>query len=154
MERRKKWETLRKEYASKFPKMEMTLPKDAASMSNYALDGCKEPQSTKAKKKHDEIRTSNGESSSNSVGYQTPTTGGSSSKRESLCSNNLLVRTRTTGGRSGSNTGRGRSKVDELTRKNRENTLDLLVAEAGLSCEKHQQSKASLASVFPKTVDG
>ncbi|KAL9183122.1 hypothetical protein ACHAXT_004909 [Thalassiosira profunda] len=42
-QRRRKWELLRREYAAKFPQMSMQLPKDAASMSRYAMDGCDPP---------------------------------------------------------------------------------------------------------------
>ena len=36
-ERRKTWETLRRDYAIKFPKMSMKLPKDVESMSKYSM---------------------------------------------------------------------------------------------------------------------
>eukprot|EP00585_Thalassiosira_rotula_P001755 CAMPEP_0196134162 /NCGR_PEP_ID=MMETSP0910-20130528/3125_1 /TAXON_ID=49265 /ORGANISM="Thalassiosira rotula, Strain GSO102" /LENGTH=442 /DNA_ID=CAMNT_0041393993 /DNA_START=36 /DNA_END=1364 /DNA_ORIENTATION=- len=62
VERRRKWAEIRKEYAAKFPKMSMKLPKDAASMSNYAMDGC--AISPKARTK----RTSSKKELSSSIG--------------------------------------------------------------------------------------
>lgn len=104
-ERRKKWESLRKEYASKFPRMAMTLPKNASLLSNYALDGYNDLSSTKSKRK---------QGSHASKGYKTH----ASMSRETA---------------KWRGSGSGRSvQVDGLMRKNRESTLDLLVVDAGL----------------------
>ena len=37
VQRRKKWEFLRREYALKFPTMSMKIPKDASRLSHYAI---------------------------------------------------------------------------------------------------------------------
>lgn len=86
-----------REYAIKFPKMSMSLPKDASSLSNYVLDGCC-GVSSKTKSK--------------------------ASKGRQVYDGQMIA--------SGCKGGSRRGRVDGLTRKNREKTIDVLIAEAGL----------------------
>ena len=55
-ERRKAWEMLRRDYAIKFPKMSMKLPKDVESMSKYSM--CRK-SSIKAVKKKPQGKSAN-----------------------------------------------------------------------------------------------
>jgi CRP-like cAMP-binding protein len=53
VQRRKKWEFIRREYALKFPTMSMTLPKGATSLSHYAIRGNDVSAAPKSRKKRD-----------------------------------------------------------------------------------------------------
>ena len=96
-QRRKNWELLRRDYAIKFPSMNMQMPKDSASLSRYAL--CANSLSMSKKINASKERQINDTSRNSSV----------------------------KGCR-----GRKCERVDNLTRRSRESTLDALVAEAGL----------------------
>ena len=111
----------------------MTLPKEAASMSKYAMDGCEEVPSAKARKKRERIISlSAGEAASSIITNQSATGSNAANNSGHNC-NNQLENTGIAGGSSIANGGRrSRGKVDGLMRRNRENTIDLLVAEAGL----------------------
>ena len=102
VERRKKWEILRREFAIKFPTMSMALPKDASHLSKYAIRNV--AFSSTAKKNR---------------GY-------GSQAREMAGDLQVSVEKDQKSRRSSSRI------VSGLTRKNRENTLDMLAAEAGL----------------------
>ena len=96
VQRRKKWELIRRDYAIKYPSMNMQMPKDAASLSRYAI--CASSLSMSKKINASKERKINDTSPNSCIK-------GCKGKSE---------------------------KVDNLTRKSRESTLDALVAEAGL----------------------
>ena len=92
VQRRKKWEFLRREYALKFPTMSMKIPKDASRLSHYAMQT---PEKRPA--------IASQVNAAQSLEIDQPRKEDSSNKR-----------------------------MDNIMRKNREITLDLLLAEAGL----------------------
>jgi len=55
-ERRTRWETLRRDYAIKFPKMSMKLPKDVESMSKYSMCRCRK-SSVKVERKKPQAKS-------------------------------------------------------------------------------------------------
>lgn len=94
----------------------MVLPKKSFSISNYALDGCEEPSSSIISTKNaatDFLEEDYPSKALNSPGQYT-----------GFYSNNIEPHRRNDN---------GRRKYDGLMKKNRESTLDLLAAEAGLN---------------------
>lgn len=97
VQRRKKWEFIRREYAIKFPTMNMAVPKNAASLSHYAI--------------RSETSKPNKKASCNVT-------------RRSSINNHATT--------SSQNESSGSKGCKGPMRKNRENTLDSLVKDAGL----------------------
>ncbi len=96
--------------------MDMALPKKSFSISNYALDGCEEPPSTITNTKNNDKDILEEDCPSNPLNSFEHSTRYHS---DSIKPHNRNDRCR--------------RKFDGLMKKNRESTLDLLVAEAGLN---------------------